>query len=445
MASEGDSRIKVAIRVRRLNIKEEARNKSVQWKLSENKLWQIDPRTKQKVSQVYTFDYVFGMSAQSKEIYEALAEPIIESCLQGFNGTIFAYGQTSSGKTYTMMGEKDEEGIIPMSVNHIFKVVESIPTREFLIRVAYMEIYNEQIHDLLEPKNSNLKIHEDSSGQAYVTLKEEIADTPEKVIAVMKKGEKMRRFGVTDINERSSRSHTIFRIVIESRKKQMNDSFEEFTWDDSVQISVLNLVDLAGSERVMQTKATGDRFKEGCAINKSLFYLGNVISQLSEGSGQYVNFRDSKLTRILRTSLGGNAHTAIICTITPASVEETISTLSFASRAICIKNEPHVNEIISNESLMRGHAAIVKKLEMELEKARKEIDSSSMKRELEQKEKIISRLKGWIQRDKVQVNSPQNISRSQRRKTWAASDFKRMANCFRVNDQSSIPEDPKEN
>ncbi|XP_046398378.1 centromere-associated protein E-like [Ischnura elegans] len=422
MASGTDQRIKVGIRVRKLTRKEKDKNQQLQWKYSDNQVWQIDPQNGKKTGNPYTFDYVFGMDSSSQNIFEDLVLPIVESSVKGFNGTIFAYGQTSSGKTYTMMGEKSEAGIIPLSVNHVFNSTEKDSEREYLIRVSYMEIYNEKIHDLLESQN-NLRIHEDASGNAYVLLKEEIVDCPEKVMAVMKKGEKMRRVGVTDINERSSRSHTIFRITIESRRNQTDLNSSGTYWDDAVHVSHLNLIDLAGSERVVQTKATGDRFKEGCAINKSLFHLGKVISQLSEGRGQYVNFRDSKLTRILESSLGGNAHTAIICTVTPASVEETASTLCFASRAIRVTNTPHLNEIVSDECLLRRHAAEVKKLEMELEKAKQDNDCESMKKELEQKEKIICRLKDWIKRDKLQVFSPRTESRSERRKTWAASDL----------------------
>ncbi|XP_071450716.1 centromere-associated protein E-like [Hetaerina americana] len=422
MASGADQRIKVGIRVRKLTRKEKDQNKQLQWKYSDNQVWQIDPQTGKKAGNPYTFDYVFGMDSSTHNIFEDLVKPIVESSVKGFNGTIFAYGQTSSGKTYTMLGEKSEEGIIPLSVNHVFTTAEKNSDRGYFIRVSYMEIYNEKIHDLLEVQN-NLKIHEDSSGTAYVALKEEVVDCPEKVLALMKKGEKTRRFGVTDINERSSRSHTIFRITIESRKQRPDLSTNEHLWDDAVIESHLNLIDLAGSERVFQTKATGDRFKEGCAINKSLFHLGKVISQLSEGSGQYVNFRDSKLTRILESSLGGNAHTAIICTVTPASVEETASTFSFASRAIRITNTPHLNEIVSDECLIRRHAALVKKLELELEKAKQDNDCESMKKELEQKEKIICRLKDWIKRDELQAHSPCLVPRSDRRKTWAASDL----------------------
>ncbi|XP_022235157.1 centromere-associated protein E-like, partial [Limulus polyphemus] len=199
-----------------------------------------------------------------------------------------------------------------------------------------------------------------------------------------------RHTGETNMNERSSRSHTIFRMIIESRMRVDEDV------DEAVNVSQLNLVDLAGSERAGQTGATGDRFREGIHINKSLLMLGHVISRLSEGSeGQFVNYRDSKLTRILQNSLGGNARTAIICTVTPASVEQTHSTLKFASRAKCIKNKPVVNEVMTDAAILKRYAKLMQKMTRELEDAKqynRVYEVEAMEKQLEEKDRQMREL-----------------------------------------------------
>jgi len=232
--------------------------------------------------------------------------------------------------------------------------------------VSYAEIYNEVINDLLELSNTNLKIHEDLQRGVFVgNLKEEVTCTPEQMLYLMELGEQSRHTGETKMNERSSRSHAIFRIIIESREKVApRTSNGNSDPDDAallleessepVRVSVLNLVDLAGSERVAHTLAEGERLKEGCHINKSLLTLGTVIGKLSEGS-KHIPYRDSKLTRILQPALGGNSRTAIICTVTPAAVhsDETLSTLKFANRAKNICNKAHINEILNDQVLMK--------------------------------------------------------------------------------------------
>jgi centromeric protein E len=227
-----------------------------------------------------------------------------------------------------MMGTDEEPGIIPLTINEIFKEVEQTKDREFLIRVGYIEIYNERIYDLLlENKQEINKIHE-TNGEVSVNQTEVLSSTAQNILDCYNEGSKERRVGETCMNERSSRSHTIFRIVIESHETGNTGVF---------QVSTLNLVDLAGSERVDQTKATGERLREGGHINKSLLALSKVIRELGElnddkiknlDGTKYINYRDSKLTRILSASLGGNAMTAIICTVTPCALEETYSTLT---------------------------------------------------------------------------------------------------------------------
>lgn len=222
-----------------------------------------------------------------------------------------------------MMGDENNPGIIPLTVQEIFNEIEKIDDREFLVRIGYIEIYNEKIFDLLTDKKTECsKIHDNAHGDIQLNLKEFVTTSEYQIMELYEKGNKIRRTGETNMNERSSRSHTIFRITIESREAGKTDD------ECAVQISILNLVDLAGSERADQTKAEGDRLKEGGHINKSLLALGNVIRTLSnDQSVPYINYRDSKLTRILSASLGGNAMTSIICTVTPASLDETYSTL----------------------------------------------------------------------------------------------------------------------
>ncbi|KAI9348316.1 P-loop containing nucleoside triphosphate hydrolase protein [Zopfochytrium polystomum] len=295
---------------------------------------------RQPLASVFTFDQVFGPTSQTREIYRASASDIVDMTLEGINGTIFAYGQTSSGKTYTMQGSPSEPGIITMAMQDIFEKI-SQSAKCYVVKASYLEIYNENIKDLLLPGNENLKIHEHFSRGVHVGgLTELTVKSCAEVIALMNKGEINRHVGETNMNERSSRSHTILRIYIESR-----DVSEDVR---SVKVSCLNLVDLAGSERASHTGAEGLRLKEGGSINKSLLALATVIARLSDGGDRgHIPYRDSKITRILQPSLGGNARTLIICTVTPSPrfVEDTISTLKFASRAKTIQNKPTVNEV----------------------------------------------------------------------------------------------------
>ncbi|KAF0895747.1 hypothetical protein E2562_014356 [Oryza meyeriana var. granulata] len=316
----------------------------------------------------FAFDHVFDGTATNDRIYGVLVCSLIRAAVDGFNGTAFAYGQTSSGKTFTMNGSGDQPGIIPLAVRDVFDTAREAADREFLIRVSYMEIYNEEINDLLALGSEKLPIHESLERGVYVAgLREEIVNSAEQVFELLELGEANRHFGETNMNVRSSRSHTIFRMVIESSAKNHMDS------GDAIRVSVLNLVDLAGSERIAKTGAGGVRLKEGKHINKSLMILGNVINKLSESGKQrgHIPYRDSKLTRILQPALGGNAKTSIICTAAPEEihVEETRGTLQFASRAKCISNCAQVNEILTD-------AALLKRQKQEIEELRKKLQGS---------------------------------------------------------------------
>ncbi|XP_045840350.1 centromere-associated protein E isoform X2 [Meles meles] len=399
MAEEGA--VAVCVRVRPLNNREEALGGDTQvyWKTDNNAIYQVDG------SKSFNFDRVFHSNETTKNVYEEIAVPIIDSAIQGYNGTIFAYGQTASGKTYTMMGSEDYLGVIPRAIHDIFQKIKKFPDREFLLRVSYMEIYNETITDLLcdTQKMKPLVIREDFNRNVYVAdLTEEVVYTSEMALKWITKGEKNRHYGITKMNQRSSRSHTIFRMILESREKG-----EPSNCDGSVKVSHLNLVDLAGSERAAQTGAEGVRLKEGCNINRSLFILGQVIKKLSDGQvGGFINYRDSKLTRILQNSLGGNAKTRIICTITPVSFDETLSTLQFASTAKYMKNTPYVNEVSSDEALLKRYRKEIMDLKKQLEEVSLETRAQAM-----EKDQLAQLLEEKDLLQKVQIEKIQNLTR----------------------------------
>eukprot|EP01135_Chromosphaera_perkinsii_P012320 Nk52_evm12s2635 gene=Nk52_evmTU12s2635 len=432
--------IHVAIRVRPLNTREINSGQGQAWHISERSLTPFNAQTGRPIQQsTYSFDRVFGMRATNADIYHSLAKPLILSCMDGINGTIFAYGQTSSGKTFTMKGSDDgkEPGLVPLSVGTIFDFIEDSPHREFLIRVSYLEIYNESIKDLLNPEKENLKIHENVDKGVFVgDLTEEIIVNQQQIMGLMEKGEANRSIGCTNMNEHSSRSHTVFRLVIESREISRDGEENEsparnsngtssgshrnsYGGDDiAVKVSILNLVDLAGSERARQTGAEGKRLKEGGHINKSLLTLGTVIGKLSESKeSSHIPFRDSKITRILQPSLGGNARTAVICTVTPASssVEESQSTLKFASRASKVRNKPQVNEIMSDQALLKKYRIELAELKKELKsvKCKGETDNilqleNENQKVKEEKELILDRLKA---KEKIEKEQQEKLNK----------------------------------
>ncbi|KAI4495494.1 hypothetical protein M0802_008708 [Mischocyttarus mexicanus] len=422
--------IKVAIKVRPLIKREKEENLPKQWTVQGNYITSTDQEMRKRGDGGFNFDHIFDESTSNKNVFDTVVKPIVDAAVNGFNGTVIAYGQTSSGKTFTMMGDLNEPGIIMLAIEHMFDAIANTLRREFLLRVSYLEIYNEKVNDLLNKSSTDLKLHEDN-GQIVIKCKEEVTNSPEHVLSIMKKGNKNRRIEETDMNERSSRSHTIFRITIESRKTDAES-------DGAIQVSQLNLADFAGSERAGQTGATGERFKEGRLINLSLSAFGLVIRQLSESQDtqKHVNFRDSKLTRLLQNSLGGNAKTAIICTITPAALEESQYTLSFASRAKRVENKPQVNEVMSDATLLKRYAKQISKLNCELEKIKKE-KSEEMENKLHEKDRINQLLEERIVLLKTKIVSGNNTDiedsfgcRSKRRRTWAGPTFKQNVSSF---------------
>eukprot|EP00898_Chlorokybus_atmophyticus_P005195 jgi/Chlat1/5677/Chrsp37S05483 len=371
------SQISVSIRLRPLSKVEAARGGGC-WDVRDSTIiaclpngnpWPGGPR--------HSFDRVFSPENSTSEMYTETTRPIILSTVNGFNGTVFAYGQTSSGKTYTMRGSNQSPGVIPLAVYDAFDEIYKTQDREFLVRVSYMEIYNEEINDLLNPNSRRLQVHETIERGVFVAgLREEIVTSPEEVVDLMTRGEEHRHYGETNMNQYSSRSHTIFRMVIESRERAADEDAASIEQNgvDAVRVSTLNLVDLAGSERAAKTGADGVRMKEGAHINKSLMYLGQVIKKLSEGvdaRGGHINFRDSKLTRILQSALGGNSMTAIICCISPATanMEETRSTLLFAERAKRVTNNAQVNEVLTDQALLQRQKKEIAELRRKLQAA----------------------------------------------------------------------------
>ncbi|XP_057880641.1 centromere-associated protein E [Melospiza georgiana] len=374
MADEGA--VTVCVRVRPLISRENASDKvSLHWRSENNTVSDVSG------TKTFSYDRVFHSSDNTQQLYDGVAVPIIQSAVRGYNGTIFAYGQTASGKTYTMMGNEDSVGIIPKAIQHVFKIICEIPDREFLLRVSYMEIYNETITDLLcdTRKKKPLGIREDVNRNTYVEdLIEEVVVAPEQVMEWIRKGERNRHYGETKMNEHSSRSHTIFRMIIESRERS---DPANANCDGAVMVSHLNLVDLAGSERASQTGSEGVRLKEGCNINRSLFILGQVIKKLCDDPSGFINYRDSKLTRILQNSLGGNAKTVIICTITPVSFDETLSTLQFANTAKGMKNTPKVNEVLDDDALLKRYRKEILDLKKQLEEVSSKTQIHAMEKD----------------------------------------------------------------
>eukprot|EP01138_Halocafeteria_seosinensis_P014292 gb/GECG01014592.1/.p1 GENE.gb/GECG01014592.1/~~gb/GECG01014592.1/.p1 ORF type:complete len:994 (+),score=180.45 gb/GECG01014592.1/:1-2982(+) len=350
-------------------------------------------------SHTFTFDKVYGTTDDQKKVYETTAQGVVSSSLQGYNATIFAYGQTGTGKTYTMEGfnSQEERGIIPRAIEQIFQHIRSSvsPRMRFLVRASYLQIYNEVISDLLKPERTNLSIREDKKKGVFVEgLSEWVVRSPAEIYGLMERGGTVRATGSTKMNHMSSRSHAVFIIIAEQSETTYVDdqgrelSSEEFQalvksrpQGDAMRqletnvrqcfkVGKLNLVDLAGSERVRLTGATGQRLEESKKINQSLSALGNVIAALTDTRGrQHIPYRDSKLTRILEDSLGGNCKTTMMAMISPAleAFVESLSTLKFANRAKNIKNEARVNEDLDQKSLLRRYERELKRLRTELD------------------------------------------------------------------------------
>ncbi|KAL7471362.1 hypothetical protein ACHAXS_011641 [Conticribra weissflogii] len=348
--SKGSESIKVVFRVRPLNSREKQDNRKIATIAHEEKgiIELRNPSTDggYDTSKTFAFDAVFSENSTQRYIYDVCAAPVVQSVLEGYNGTIFAYGQTGAGKTHTMEGDNEPSelrGIIPNTFEHIFDHIALNSTHDkYLVRASYFEIYNEEIRDLLSPQKSahGLELKESIDSGVYIKdLTSVVVKSVAEINSVLQKGKKNRSVGFTLMNAGSSRSHSIFSVVIECCSVDSDKN-------EHIRVGKLSLVDLAGSERQSKTGASGDRLKEATKINLSLSALGNCISALVDGKSNHVPYRDSKLTRILQDSLGGNTKTVMCANAGPAdyNYDDSLSTLRYASRAKNIKNKPVVNE-----------------------------------------------------------------------------------------------------
>uniref|UniRef100_A0A8C3E3D6 Kinesin family member 13A n=1 Tax=Corvus moneduloides TaxID=1196302 RepID=A0A8C3E3D6_CORMO len=396
-----DTKVKVAVRVRPMSRRELDLNTKCIVEMEGNQTVLHPPP-----SNVFAFDHCFWSMDESNTtkyagqevVFKCLGEGILEKAFQGYNACIFAYGQTGecSGKSFSMMGNAEQLGLIPRLCCALFQriSVEENQSHTFKVEVSYMEIYNEKVRDLLDPKGSrqSLKVREHKVLGPYVDGLSQLAVTNfEDIESLMSEGNKSRTVAATNMNEESSRSHAVFNIIVTQTLYDLHSG------NSGEKVSKVSLVDLAGSERVSKTGAAGERLKEGSNINKSLSTLGLVISSLADqaagkGKNKFVPYRDSVLTWLLKDNLGGNSQTAMIATISPAAdnYEETLSTLRYADRAKRIVNHAVVNE--------DPNARVIRELREEVEKLKEQLSQAEamkapeLKEKLEESEKLIKEL-----------------------------------------------------
>ncbi|KAM8894836.1 kinesin-like protein KIF13B isoform 3-T3 [Spinachia spinachia] len=409
-SSLDDANVKVAVRVRPMNRREKDLNTKCIVEMAKNQtilhpgganLGKGDSRNQAKV---FAYDYCFwSMDETDKErfagqevVFQCLGESLLNNAFQGYNACIFAYGQTGSGKSYTMMGSGDQPGLIPRLCSALFERTQKEQREEesFTVEVSYMEIYNEKVRDLLDPKGGRqtLRVREHKVLGPYVDGLSRLAVACYKDIeSLMSEGNKSRTVAATNMNEESSRSHGVFNIILTHTLKDLHSG------TSGEKVSRLSLVDLAGSERAAKTGAAGERLKEGSNINKSLTTLGLVISALAEqgtakNKNKFVPYRDSVLTWLLKDCLGGNSRTAMVATVSPAAdnYEETLSTLRYADRAKSIVNHAVVNED-PNARIIRELREEVEKLRVQLTQA-ESLKAPELKDRLEESEKLIQEM-----------------------------------------------------
>lgn len=369
----------------------------------------------------YRYDNVFSPHDNNGRVYDSAAKRLVRRVMEGYHGTVFAYGMTGTGKTFSMQGTANSPGVIPLAITDIFSYIRENPGREFLLRVSYLEIYNEKIYDLLsqstpgQVQQEEIKLREDSKRGVYATpLKEEIVQSPNQLLRVIARGDLARRTGSTQFNARSSRSHAVVQIVVESRERTQNHSASldkagrrtDRILPGGVLVSTLSLIDLAGSEKAAENK---ERRTEGAHINKSLLTLGTVIGRLSgedekdkeeggktlaekEKGLKHLPYRDSKLTRLLQPALSGDSLVSILCTIQLSSAGtsaaaatshtgETLNTLKFASRA---KNNivSHAKRNESNPNAGDpGSRALLDRYRIEIQQLRGQLDQQNKAKE----------------------------------------------------------------
>ncbi|VAH05131.1 unnamed protein product [Triticum turgidum subsp. durum] len=414
----GDS-ISVTIRFRPLSEREIQRGDEITWYPDGDRLVRCD----YVQPSAYGYDRVFGPSTATEAVYDVAARPVVKGAMEGINGTVFAYGVTSSGKTHTMHGDQNCPGIIPLAIKDVFSLIQETPGREFLLRVSYLEIYNEVINDLLDPTGQNLRVREDAQGTYVEGIKEEVVLSPGHALSFIAAGEEHRHVGSNNFNLFSSRSHTIFTMMIES-----SDRGDEY---DGAMYSQLNLIDLAGSES-SKTETTGLRRREGSYINKSLLTLGTVIGKLSEGRATHIPYRDSKLTRLLQSSLSGHGHVSLICTITPASsnMEETHNTLKFASRAKRVEIYASRNRLVDEKSLIKKYQREISSLKQELDEFRRGMLGGASQEEI-----MILRQ----QLEEGQVKMQSRLEEEEDAKAALMSRIQRLTKLILVSTKTNIP------
>nr|GLL41005.1 kinesin-like protein KIN-5D [Ipomoea trifida] len=333
-----------------------------------------------QTNRTFVFDKVFGPSTQQKDLYNQAVAPLVDDALEGYSCTVFAYGQTGTGKTYTMEGEGGKEkngefhknaGVIPRAVEQIFNSLES-EKAEYMMKVTFIELYNEEITDLLSAEEDSrsfsdekqlkaVKLMEDGKSAVFIKgLQEEIVSSADEIYRILERGSAKKHTAETLLNKQSNRSHSIFSITVQI-KECVSEGVE------LIKCGKLNLVDLAGSENILRSGAKEGRAREAGEINKSLLTLGRVINALADHSG-HVPYRDSKLTRLLKDSLGGKTKTCIIATVSPSlqCLDETLSTLDYAFRAKIIKNRPEVNQKIVKSAFIKDIYVEMDRLKQEL-------------------------------------------------------------------------------
>lgn len=363
--------IKVVVRSRPLNEEEKRANTPVTVQC-DGEQGSVSIGLRGASKKKFTYDMVFGPHSTQADVYTRAIRPVVNQTLDGFNTTIFAYGQTGTGKTHTMEGVVDDPelcGMIPRATKSIFESLAELESAEYTVKVSFLELYNEELQDLLSVTDeAKLRILDDksqmSAGVMCHNLEQVMVTSTEEVIKVMKSAMAKRKVGETQLNKASSRSHCIFTLTLHIKETTSEG-------EDLLKVGKLNLVDLAGSECIGRSGAKNARAREAGQINKSLLTLGRVISALVEKT-PHIPYRDSKLTRLLQESLGGRCKTCIIATVAPSvqCAEETLSTLEYANRAKNIKNKPEVNQRLTKRAMIKEYAEDVERLRQELASAR---------------------------------------------------------------------------
>ncbi|XP_076670153.1 kinesin-like protein Klp61F [Andrena cerasifolii] len=367
--------IQVFLRVRPLNnIEIKRKSRSVIETLNDKEVI-LHERQQDKVSKKFKFDSVFGPSSKQIDVYNAVVSPLLEQVLDGYNCTVFAYGQTGTGKTFTMEGINNDPtlhwqsdssaGMIPRSLSHLFDKLQLIESQEYTVRVSFLELYNEELFDLLSINGdgSKIRLYEDASKKGAIVihgLEEVTIHNKSEVSKLLEKGSERRQTAATLLNAHSSRSHTLFSITVHMKENTIEG-------EEVLKTGKLNLVDLAGSENVGRSGAIDKRAREAGNVNQSLLALGRVITALVERA-PHIPYRESKLTRLLQESLGGRTKTSIIATVSPGSInlEETLSTLDYAHRAKNVTNRPEINQKLTKKEFLNQYTEEIERLRKDL-------------------------------------------------------------------------------